>query len=270
MERDTTKQNGTKPTAGGPSNDRAETLHHQIRSELHDRISNGIYGPGATLPGEQELARQFKVSRITVKRALNDLALAGFVRRQRGRGTFVTFGASHPVVKGSFSTLLHSLKAMGVETQVELISAEKIGANDSIAQLLDLKEGDIVQRAKRMRRLEGEPFSYLITHVPADIAEHYESAELAEIPLLTLLERSGVEVTDAEQIFSAVSATKEIADALEISTGAPLLQITRIMRNKNKRPVQIIDAHYRPDKFQYHMRLTRHREDGEDVWTDLD
>ncbi|MBY0423697.1 MAG: GntR family transcriptional regulator, partial [Parvularculaceae bacterium] len=145
-------------------------LHGQVRSALHDLISAGVYASGATLPGEQELARQFNVSRITVKRALNDLALAGYVRRQRGRGTIVTFGAAHPVVRGSFSTLIDSLTKMGVETEVELLEVEDARATPAVADLLGVDAGASVQRAVRLRRLGDRPFSHLVTYVPSSIA----------------------------------------------------------------------------------------------------
>lgn len=243
-------------------------LHGQIRASLQGMIADGAYPSGATLPGEQELARHFKVSRITVKRALNDLALAGFVRRMRGRGTIVTGGPAHPVVRGSFNTLLESLRAMGAETEVVLLSAEEVAAAPDIAELLDLKRGAKVQRAVRLRKLKGTPFSHLVTYVPLEIAAAYSLEQLATTPLLTLLERAGAKATDAEQMITAVAATNDIADALQISVGAPLLFITRVMRDAGGRAVQVIEAHYRPDQFQYHIRLSRKQGSDGEVWSD--
>ena len=245
-------------------------LHGQVRSTLHDMISDGTYANGATLPGEQELARRFNVSRITVKRALNDLALAGYVRRLRGRGTIVTYGAAHPVVRGSFSTLIDSLTKMGLETDVELLGVSEMRASRAVADLLGLGDGERVQRAIRLRRLEGRPFSHLVTFVPTPIADRYAEEDLATTPILTLLERAGAVAIEAEQTLTAVAATREIADALQISPGAPLLHITRVMRDAKGRGVQLIEAHYRPDQFQYHMRLARTRRGAEDVWSDAD
>jgi GntR family transcriptional regulator len=243
-------------------------LHGQVRTALHDMISAGVYASGAVLPGEQELARRFNVSRITVKRALNDLALAGYVRRLRGRGTIVTYGAAHPVVRGSFSTLMDSLAKMGVETEVELLSVAETPASRAVADLLDVPEGAPVQRAVRLRSLEGRPFSHLVTYVPQAIAAKYAQSDLATTPLLTLLERAGAVATEAEQTLTAVAASHEVANALQISPGAPLLHVTRVMRDQKGASVQLIEAHYRPDQFQYHMRLTRKKRGGREVWSD--
>ena len=62
-------------------------LYHQLYTVLRERIVRGDFAPSQTLPGEQELAKLFDVSRITVKRALNELAASGLVSRHRGRGT---------------------------------------------------------------------------------------------------------------------------------------------------------------------------------------
>lgn len=245
-------------------------LYHQVYTVLRERIRTGAYPVGTLLPGEQELVRLMGVSRITVKRALNDLALAGFVRRMRGRGTIVTGGPAHPVLRGSFNTLLESLRAMGAETQVELLAAEEASAPPQVAELLDLARGAKVERAVRLRKLKGTPFSHLVTYVPLEIAAAYSREQLATTPLLTLLERAGAKATDAEQTLTAVAAPKEIADALQISAGAPLLHITRVMRDAGGRAVQVIEAHYRPDQFQYHIRLSRRQSGKEDVWSDGD
>ncbi|MEM9168851.1 MAG: GntR family transcriptional regulator [Pseudomonadota bacterium] len=242
-------------------------LHVQIRESILRSITDGSYPQGSVLPGELDLAQEFDVSRITVKRALNDLALAGQVRRMRGRGTIVTGGPGHAVVRGSFSTFMDNLRKMGLETEVELLSVNKVAPPAHIADALVLPAGGKVEKAVRLRRLDQAPFSYLVTYVPLDIADRYTDDELANTPLLTLLDRAGAAPESAEQTMTAVPADDDIAAKLEIAPGAPLFKIDRIMRDRDGRAVQAIEAHYLPDRFNYHMRLTRHRGDGGDRWS---
>lgn len=96
-------------------------LYQQIYDILRQKIISGDLPLNARLPAEQELTEMLGVSRITVKRALNELAVAGFVRRQRGIGTVVTYDAAAPTVKGSFENLIDGLKRMGIETEVQLL-----------------------------------------------------------------------------------------------------------------------------------------------------
>ena len=245
-------------------------LYHQIYSALRERIRSGSLPVDTVLPGEKELTKSLGVSRITVKRALNELASQGLVRRQRGHGTVVIYNATSPVVKGSFDNLIENLRQIGVETNVQLVDIKLQPAIGEAADALGLTDDALVQRAVRVRRLDEEPFSYLVTYVPKDIADGYTSEELATKPLLHLLERAGAAACDAEQTIAATAAEAPIAAALKLPAGAPLLRIQRIMRDATGRAVQYIVAHYRPERFQYHMRMTRRDQDGRDVWGPAD
>jgi GntR family transcriptional regulator len=241
-------------------------LYHQVYLALRERIRRGIFATGQPLPGELELVKLFGVSRITVKRALNELASGGFVARHRGRGTIVTFNAAAPVVKGNFDNLLDSLKLMGLGTNVRLLEHAIVKASEDVQKQMSLPKGARVQRAVRLRSIEGEPFSYLITHVPAEIAATYSAEELAALPLLQLLERAGHAAVEAEQWIAACAADPAIAKALGIASGSPLLEIRRNMTDRDGRVVEALQGYYRPERFQHHMKLTRRRRAGKDEW----
>jgi GntR family transcriptional regulator len=241
-------------------------LYHQLFLVLRERIRSGEFPLGAVLPGEQELTRVFDVSRITVKRALNELAAAGLVSRHRGRGTVVIYNATVPVVKGSFDNLMEALKTMGLRTEVELLSQARVPATPEIGELLGLPSGVPVHRAERVRKLEGEPFSYIVTHLPIDVASRFDGADLARRPMLELLEEAGHMPESAEQWITACSAEPAAAQALRINTGAPLLKIVRVMKDKSGAPIEAVQGFYRPERFQYHMNMTRQRKAGRDEW----
>lgn len=243
-------------------------LYHQLYLLIRDRIRSGELASEAILPSEEELGRLFKVSRITVKRALNELAADGLVTRHRGRGTIVAARRVSPVIKGSFDTLIHSLHQMGLETEVELLDVGEIEADQNVGFHLNLAPGSRVQRAVRRRKLEGEPFSHIVTFVPIEIAQGYSIEDLAVTPLLVLLERAGIAVQSAEQWITAVSADPVTAAALGIPPSAALLRIERVMRSAKNVPVQLIHGHYRPDRFQYHLKSRRRGTPGKgaDPW----
>ena len=229
-------------------------LYHQIYLLLRDTIRRGELPAGALVPGELDLADLFKVSRITVKRALNELATDSLVTRHRGRGTVVTPAARLSVIRGSFETLIDSLKQMGDETKVRLLEMADIAPTRAIAELLEIDDGEKVQRAVRLRTIEGGPFSYLISYVPMRIARSYTKAELSSLPLLTLLERAGANIDEADQWITAVAAEPKIAQALGVATASPLLRIERLMRDDGGVPVELIHGHYRPDRFVYFIQ----------------
>ncbi len=242
-------------------------LYVQVFDRVRDKIMRGDFPAGSLLPGEQEISRLFGVSRITVKRALNELATWGYVARQRGRGTVVTFNPAAPVVVGSFENLFQSLKEMGLATRVDLLEAAEEPASAGVAALLGLAPGAPVLRAVRLRKIEEEPFSYLITHVPGAIARLFDPAALASVPLLQLLDEAGHRAVEAEQWITAVAAAPEAAKRLGLAPGAPLLRIQRVMRDESGAGIEALEGFYRPDRFQHHMRLTRRRGRRGDEWS---
>jgi GntR family transcriptional regulator len=244
--------------------DSAIPLYQQIYNQLRARIVAGDLGLNARLPAEHELTQMLGVSRITVKRAMNELAVAGFVRRQRGLGTVVIFDKDAPVIQGSFENMIDGLNRMGLETEVQLLDHVIGEASPAIAEALELPKGANVQRVVRLRRLGGEPLSHLVSYIPDDIAEKYDSAELASASLIALLERAGHAPVEAQQTIAAAAASTSVAATLGVVPGSPLLRIHRIMRDGDGRPVQVITAHYRAERFEYQMRLTRNGADQDD------
>ena len=140
-------------------------LYHQIFLILHGQIVEGRLAAGAQVPGEEELARQFNVSRITARRALAELAVEGLVTRSRGRGTHVT-ARDHepPPVHGGVEGLIENLMAMGLKTQVTLLDFGYEPAAPDVAAALQVAPGAEVQRAVRIRSLADGPwFAHTVT-----------------------------------------------------------------------------------------------------------
>lgn len=252
----------------GLVDDRLPTpLYHQVYLVLRNKILTGEYQFDTAILSEQETSEKFDVSRITAKRALNELAVDGYVKRERGRGTRVIYNAPTPPVQASVERLLENLLAMGLETQVSLLSIEYVQAESAITRALQLEEESVVQRAVRVRSLEDEPFSHLTTYVPEDIGRSYNRDDLASRPLLALLERSGVIIGKAEQTISATLADMEVSAALGLELGSPLLSIQRIVYDQNERPVEFIKGLYRPDRYQYRMMLSRVGDEMSRSWS---
>lgn len=243
-------------------------LYHQIFLILRGQIIESRLKPGAQVPGEEELARQFNVSRITARRALGELAAEGLVTRGRGKGTHVS-ARDHepPPVHGGVEGLIENLMAMGLKTQVELLDFSYEPAAPDVAAALEIAPGEEVQRSVRVRSLADGPFSYLTTYVPADIGRKFGRKELGREPLLGLLEKSGVVIDSAEQTLSATLADTRVAPALKTAIGAPLLRISRIVEDRSGRPVEYIVGLYRPDRYQFRMSLDRVRGGDRNTWS---
>lgn len=225
---------------------------------LRDEILGGLLVPGDSLPGELRLAELHGVSRVTIRRALDGLEADGLIERRAGSGTVVRAPGAQPgQIVADFATLMPQLRRMAEETTARLLSFSYGAPPPQIAEALGLPEGARVQRAVRLRLSAGLPFSHLTTHVPDAIAQGYSEADLATTPLFRLLERRGVVVDHARQTVSAVLATPEVAEALEVSVGAALISLTRVVYDATGNGVEHLSALYRPDRFRLEMTLNR-------------
>ncbi|ADZ72259.1 GntR family transcriptional regulator [Polymorphum gilvum] len=241
-------------------------LYHQIFLILRNRIYGGELSAGDLVPSELDLTTEFGVSRITAKRALNELADAGLVIRERGRGTRVVKRPPAPAVTSSIEGWLENISLMGLSTEAQVLDFGYVPASEDIAHALEIDAGTDVQRAVRVRRLDGEPMSFLVTYVPADIGRQFDRDDLNVKPLLHLLEMAGVDVASARQTISATLADAEVAGALSIHAGAPLIEVRRVVRDRSGRPVEYIRVLYRPDLYHFEMSMRRVREQDGPRW----
>ncbi len=231
-------------------------LYAQIVLFLRNKILNGEYPNGAFLPSELEIASTFGVSRITAKRALNELAEAGLAVRQRGRGTRVRNKGGGTVVSGSVQSLVDSLRANARNQSVKVVEFGYVAPPADVAAALGLKPGAGTQRAVRICSADGEPYSHLVTYIPAEIGAQWTSAELERSGMMSQLRRAGMPIAFAEQAVTATLADGELAAALDVAIGSPLIRAVRISYAAGDVPTEYLIAHYAPDRYQFIMTLT--------------
>jgi GntR family transcriptional regulator len=236
---------------------------------LKEQILSGSLQPGHRLPSEPSLASAHRLSRVTIRRALEGLAREGLVRRQPGAGTFVLDALPRNGVVGDLSNMLANLVAMGRATRARLLNFSYLDAPPIVAARLGLETGARVQHSVRVRYIDDTPFSHLTTYVPERIGVTYSEADLASTPLLALLERSGVIAHKASQTISATLAGPAIAEALAVEVGSPLLALTRVVSDDQGRGVEYLSALYRPDLHTFQMELTRSGVGAERHWSPL-
>lgn len=251
----------------GQSEPTAEPLKaRRLYLLLRERIASGDLAVDAKLPGEPALAAEHGVSRVTVRRALDLLAQDGLIDRRAGAGTFVRGQTRGHAIVADFSNVLSNLVEMGRRTGVRLLSFGYMVPPPAVAAALVLDAGERTQRSVRVRLIDGGPFSYLTTHVPERIGLTYSETDLASVPLLSLLERSGIAVERATQSISATLAGPEVGEALGVEIGSPLLALTRVVYGPAGEGVEHLHALYRPDRYAFEMDLTRAGEGADRRW----
>ena len=216
------------------------------------------------LPGENEIAVSYGVSRITANRAMNELAAAGLVVREKGRGTIVRSSVQGKVSRGPAEfTFDRAQEEIG--GRIKLLSFEYLAATADIAGHLGLPAGAEVQHAVRMWHVRGRPYNHLTTYIDAEIGRHWTKAEMGKRPLNALLRSNGFRVERIDESVTATLADVQLADDLGVSVGGALLKIIRTSYDTDDRPIEHLIAFYPPDRYQYRASLGRHELDRNNV-----
>ncbi len=244
-----------------------EAKAKQVYLILRDRILSGAVGFGTRLSTENELAELHGVSRVTVRRALGELERERLIERRRSAGTRVIYRPAPAPMTADISGVLANLAEMGRRTGVKLMSFDYVPAEGAVAEALGVGPTEMLQRAVRVRSVDGQPFSYLTTHVPESVSLTFSRQDLASRPLLDLIDRAGVKVDRARQRISAVLAGPDAAAALGVHTGSPLIELVRVVQDQNGRGVEHLHALYRPDRYAFEIDLVRSGEAAGLSWS---
>jgi GntR family transcriptional regulator len=156
---------------------------------------------------------------------------------------------------------------MGRSTDVRLLSFDYVSPPAEIREALGLDADERSQRSVRVRLVDGLPFSYLVAHVPERIGRNYSRDDLAAKILLELIERSGLKSASAKQEISAVLSSPDVAEALDIGVGMPLVALRRVVYDQAGRAMEHLQALYRPDRYTLQMNLVRSGEEGHRHWS---
>jgi len=199
--------------------------------------------PGGALPSEAELGREFQVSRVTVRRALEQLRREGIVTSRQGAGWFV---AHDPVRQplGRVTTIEAALEAAGALARREVVEFGFEAASATIAADLALDAGSDVLRVKRIVLADNAPFAVVTVWVPGDLGADLSRADVARAPFYDLLPLHGIALGRALQTVDADALDVVDAQLLGVPAGTPVLLCRRVTYTVDDRPVLASEHRY--------------------------
>lgn len=225
-------------------------LYYQLEQRLRARIVADEFVPGNPLPTEDQICNQYKVSRITVRRALESLQRQGLIERRRGVGSFVTEKPrginSH--LTGSLSEFL----AMAGSLRTSCLSLEEVDAPAEVRARLGLEDGQRVTLLRTVGSLEQGPVAYLEIWFPLEIGSKLSPEQLdGNMPVVRLVEQvANIRITRAEQTIEPDHAGEEAGKYLQIDPKAPILNVSRTYF-VGDRPIELANVRYHPDRYRY-------------------
>jgi GntR family transcriptional regulator len=232
-------------------------LYSRVEAVLASEIADGVLKVGDQLPTEDILIARFEVSRITIRRAIQNLVGRGLVEIRRGKGTFVVAPKMTQELT-ELSGFVEDMHALGRKPTARVISKEVVTADTTVAAHLALTKGQRVVRIRRVRLADGVPLSFDETFLPLEIGKKIITNNLKVEPIFSLLERKyDIPLIEAEYKLEAVAAEIEVASALRVRQGSPIFRIERTSYSTGNRPVDYEKLSYRGDLVRFVTRLAR-------------
>ena len=216
-----------------------QPLYQQIKALITQSLISGEWEPGDAIPSEMEFARRFGVSQGTVRKAIDELAAENIVVRRQGKGTFVATH-SEEMVKLRFLRLVANDGGKELMDN-KLLGCERSKASASIARLLDIRTGSAVIEIKRLLLFSGKPLILDRIILPAAPFKGVSAERIVLFngSMYRMYETElGINMVRAEERVTAVGAGAEVAAALGLNRGAPLLSIERVSYTYGDRPME--------------------------------
>lgn len=226
-------------------------LYVQVREKLRSELSQ--LEPGDPIPSEGELEEKFHVSRITVRRAVEDLVSENLLIRQQGRGTFVQRPKlTHEL--GMITSWTDQLRTLGFSPKTAHRRIQQEPPSPHVAEALCLSGEDQVIRIQRVRLANREPISYMINYLPSRLLPRFIERKFTQESLYEFVEQEyGLAPAIAVDTVGTRSATEEEGNALRIGSNAPVLSVQRISYLNDGTPLELAIVVSRGDRYQYQV-----------------
>lgn len=231
-------------------------LYIQIRETLRDQIMQGVLKPGQKLPSEEDLAVQFGVSRMTVRKGISDLVDMGMLYRRQGVGTIVSqfhLERDHNRLTDFFETA----RAEGFEPEVRLLGKEVVPAKLAIADALGLQESEPLIRIQTLRLANGVPITLYEEYVPYKLCPMLLTEDMRARAAWQVLEEQGFVIKFAVQRLEARAADAQTAALLSVDEDTPILFKNRVIYTEDGTPVELIHCHNHGNLYSSKMTLVR-------------
>lgn len=225
-------------------------LYRNVYLDILDKIQLGVYKKDELLPSETELQEKYQVSRITIRRAVEDLQRDGFVIKKPGVGTIIT--------NDKITLNLNSIKSFSLENKnesSELVSFKKIIAPDKVKKALNLDDLDKVYQIERIRKVNGRNIGFHRAFIPERLAKLSEDDFISgHSSLYKILESQNISITHGYETIESINSNKSLSELLKISINTAMLYKERVS-STDYEIVEYVEIYYIGSVYKYYVEL---------------
>jgi GntR family transcriptional regulator len=232
--------------------------HYQLREIIRNEIVANRWNGGDRLPSESELCDIFRVSRTTVREALDALVGEGLLTREKGLGTFVTEPKFMETWAGSTVGFSDSITKQGYSIETKVLELTRVPAQHHVRQELQLRDNDHVFLLRRLRFILNQPILVVHSYLPAKRFPDFLDIDFTNKSLYqTLRSEYGIQMERVKRTIEAIAADKDVAELLEVPLGFPVMFIENTAYTQDHTPIEYYLAWRRGDKarFQFEYSL---------------
>ncbi|GEN56199.1 putative HTH-type transcriptional regulator YbgA [Halolactibacillus alkaliphilus] len=232
---------------------KSKLLYHNIKRNIIENIDSGKYIPGDKLPTEQALCEMHKVSRTTVRIALQQLVAEGYIYKEQGKGTFVSTPKVQQSLTAAHKKFTDQMAEQGYVARTKVIELSVIEATEKLSKKLDLKYKDPVNRLVRVRYADQEPLQYEIAFIPWKHAPGLinEKSACEQSLFKVLEEKYKLVIHRSIEKIEPVLINEHVSDILDVEVGSPVLSLETTTYDITQQPIEYCESIFRGDRSKF-------------------
>lgn len=231
-----------------------------VKEYILEMLNNGELSPNSLLPSERELMETHNVSRITVRKAIEELEQEGYVYKVQGKGTFVKCGNKRQDLI-AITSCTEDVRRQGMVPTRKVLYKKVVDVDVKCRNRLQLKADEKIFQMARIYYADGTPINYTTVYLPYKFFPGIEEYDFSEYSLYEVMESDyHVKITRAERMLEAVNAYGEVSEYLDVEPGVPLILFRCITYGEvegKEYPIETFKCFYRSDKFKFYIDQVR-------------
>jgi GntR family transcriptional regulator len=225
------------------------SLYYQLKEEFLKKIQAGEWKPGQKIPSEAELCSAYKLSRITIRKAIEELVRSGHLERFQGRGTFVV-NISFEQKLSKFYSFSEELKKWGKTEQADILSFDIIDAGKETGEKLGIEQDSRIFKLTRLRSVDGTAYTVETSYIPYELCPKISKKDIDKNGLYRSMQNFGVYPQRIIEKFRATAIKSFEAKKMGLKAGSPAIHLERTTYN-GKRIIEYCTSIVRGDFFTY-------------------
>lgn len=234
--------------------------YYVLKKSLIEKMDNEEFPAADPIPSERELMERYQVSRITVRKAIDELVNEGYLYKVQGKGTYVKSDErSSDLI--AITSCTEDVQRLGMTPSKQVMVSETVKANSKRAKALEITTDDSLFMLGRILYADQEPLNYTLTYLPEKLFPGLKNHSFDQESLYQILQSEyHVQITKAHRTMEAILAQGYISEYLDLVDGSPIILfrcITYGIVNGKEVPIENFKCYYRTDKFKFYIHQVR-------------